>query len=225
MKTTLGFLTEEGRTRRKNAARRICVYAAVMFLFAGAGAYGIHRYWVSLKLTTMQRVYFKQYLKSTCRSYLPNTKSQYTTLARTVINPSTRKEVSLAVKDDDIVPVLDEEGHIQLDKDHRPKLLLKDGIEHKLYYWAHGFAGDKYMHDWFQQTIYDGQTITDIWRPAWLGALLIFCFGTVGLGSLDVIAQHHYLKGEAIRGTRELSAKAYAREHRNHLGSGITIYA
>jgi len=25
MKTTLGFLTEEGRTRRKNATRRICV--------------------------------------------------------------------------------------------------------------------------------------------------------------------------------------------------------
>src|SRR5205085_9611748 len=47
MKTTLGFLTEEGRTRRKNAARRICVYATLMFLVAGASGYGIHRYWVS----------------------------------------------------------------------------------------------------------------------------------------------------------------------------------
>ena len=108
MKTTLGFLTEEGRTRRKNAARRICVYATLMFLVAGANGYGIHRYWVSVKLTTMQRVYFKQYLKSTWRSYLPNSKSKHTTLARTVIDPSTKTEVSLAVMDDDIVPVLDD---------------------------------------------------------------------------------------------------------------------
>ncbi len=44
MKTTLGFLTEEGRTRNKNAARRVCVYATFMFLIAGASGYGIHRY-------------------------------------------------------------------------------------------------------------------------------------------------------------------------------------
>src|SRR6267143_460704 len=118
MKTTLGFLTEEGRTRRKNATRRICVYATVMFAFAGAAAYGIHRYWVTLSLSTMQRVYFKQYLNSSWRSYLPNSKSKYTTLARTVIDPGTKKEVFLDVKDNDIVPVWDQEGHIKLDKDH-----------------------------------------------------------------------------------------------------------
>jgi hypothetical protein len=35
LKTALGFLTEEGRTRSKNAARRINAYAVVMFLVAG----------------------------------------------------------------------------------------------------------------------------------------------------------------------------------------------
>lgn len=225
MKTTLGFLTEEGRTRRKNAARRVCVYATLMFLIAGASGYGIHRYWVSVKLTTMQRVYFKQYLKSTWRSCLPNSKSRYTTLARTVIEPGTRREVSLAVMDDDIVPVLDEAGHIQLDKDHRPKLLLKDGIPHKQYYWLQGIAGDQYMYEWFKRTIYEDQSLPDIWRPAWLGAILIFLFGTIFLTGLDMFAQRQYLKGEPVRGTRELLPKVYAREHRQHLGYLFTVYA
>jgi len=106
MKTKLGFLTEEGRTRSKNAFRRFCAYAVVMFLVAGAGGYGIHRYWVSAELTPLQRVYFKQYLKSTYRSYLPNAKSRYTTLTRTVAEPQTGKDVALAVVDDQVDPVL-----------------------------------------------------------------------------------------------------------------------
>src|ERR1041384_7064230 len=100
MKTTLGFLTEEGRTRRKNAARRICVYATLMFLIAGASGYGLHRYWVSPSLTPLQRIYFKQYLKARYRSYFPNLKSRYTTLAATVTNPQTKKEADIVVIDD-----------------------------------------------------------------------------------------------------------------------------
>lgn len=224
MKTRLGFLTEEGRTRSKNAFRRSCAYAAVMFLVAGSGAYVIHRYWVTMNLTIMQRVYFKQYFKSTWRSAYANSRSKYTTLARTVIDPASKKEVSLAVKDDEIVPVFDDEGRIKLDKDHRPILLLKGGIEHKKYYWLHGVAGDRYMHEWFRQTIYDGQSIPDIWRPAWLGGILIFLFGTIGLTILDAVAQRLYLKGEPIRGTRELSPKKYARERRREIGVALKSY-
>src|SRR5882762_11495784 len=84
LKTALGFLTEEGRTRSKNAARRISAYAVIMFLFSGAAGYALHRYWVATSLTTLQRIYFKQYFKSSYRSYLPNSKSHYTTLSRVV---------------------------------------------------------------------------------------------------------------------------------------------
>src|SRR5436853_4070326 len=119
MKTTLGFLTEEGRTRRKNAARRVCVYSTLMFLVAGAGGYALHRYWVSPSLTPLQRVYFKQYLKATYRSYLPNSKSRYTTLTRTINEPQTTKEVALAVVDDEADPVLDSDGRIKFDANHR----------------------------------------------------------------------------------------------------------
>ena len=125
MKTTLGFLTEEGRTRSKNAARRISAYAVVMFLVAGAAGYAIHKYWVASSLTTLQRVYFKQYLKSSYRSYLSNSKSHYTTLARLVTDPSTKKDVSLAVVDDEIEPQLDENGRMKFDKRHDPLILLK----------------------------------------------------------------------------------------------------
>ena len=63
MKTTLGFMTEEGRTRLKNAIRKSCVYATAMIVLAGVGGYEIHRYWVSANLTALQRGYFDQYLK------------------------------------------------------------------------------------------------------------------------------------------------------------------
>jgi hypothetical protein len=225
VKTTLGFLTEEGRTRSKNAARRFSAYAVLMFLIAGASGCGIHRYWVSQNLTTLQRVYFKQYLKSSYRSsLLTNSSSHYTTLARIVRDPETKRDRSLAVLDDDVIPVLDEAGRIQFDQNHRPKLLLKAGIEHKKYLWEHGILRDIDAYEWFQSLIYEGKSIPDIWRPAWLGALLIFCFGITALTALDAFAQHRYLKGEPIRGTRELFPKAYVREHRKHTGYGLMVY-
>jgi hypothetical protein len=222
MKTTLGFLTEEGRTRRKNAARRVCVYATLMFLIAGASGYGIHRYWVSAELTPLQRVYFKQYLKSTYRSYLPNSRSRYTTLTRTVADPQTRKDVALAVVDDQADPILDDQGRIKFDTAHRPIFRIKDGVPFKRFFWNETIGLDTRAYEWFRDTIYSEQTIPDIWRPAWLGAFLIFLLGTVLLIGLDNFAQRRYLKGEPLRGTRELQPKAYAREHREHFGYGLT---
>src|SRR5258708_19451229 len=96
MKTALGFLSEEGRRRSKNAARRIRRSAGAMFLVAGAGGYGIHRYWVSPGLTPLQRVYFKQYLKSSSRSYLPNTESRYTTLSAILTDPHGKEQKGAA---------------------------------------------------------------------------------------------------------------------------------
>lgn len=225
MKTPLGFLTEEGRTRSKNAARRVSAYAALMFLIAGASGYAIHRYWVSQNLTTLQRVYFKQYLKSSYRSsLLTNSRSHYTTLARIVRDPETKKDRSLAVLDDDVIPVLDEAGRIQFDRNRRPKLLLKAGIEHKRFLWEHGILRDIDAYEWFQRLIYEGKSITDLWRPAWLSALLIFCFGVIAFTALDAFAQQRYLKGEPIRGTRELLPKAYVCEHRKHTGYGLMVY-
>jgi len=218
MKTTLGFLTEEGRTRSKNGFRRFCAYAVVMFLIAGACGYLIHRYWVTPQFTVLQRVYFKQYLRSCYRSYLRNTRSHYTTLARTVTDPSTKKDMPVPMMDDQIDAVYDEQGRIAFDEHHYPKLLIKPEVERKKFYWAENIFPDQQAYEWYKNSIYEGKAIPDIWRPAWLGAILIFLFGTIGLTILDAVAQQLYLKGEPIRGTRELSPKKYSREYRREAG-------
>jgi hypothetical protein len=162
MKTTLGFMTEEGRTRLKNAIRRSGVYALGMIVLAGVGGYAIHRYWVSANLTTLQRVYFNQYLKSSYKSYLPNSMSRYRTLSRVVTDPKAKKDISLAVRDDQIMPVLDEAGHIQLDKDQYPMILLREGIEHKQYRWEPITTFVKQAYEWFNQHIYGGKSIHSV---------------------------------------------------------------
>lgn len=225
MKTTLGFLTEEGRTRSKNAARRTSAYAVLMFLIAGATAYGIHRYWVTPQFTVLQRVYFKQYLKSTYRSYLRNSKSHYTTLARIVTDPRTKKDVPVPMMDDQIEAVYDKQGRIAFDERHYPRLLIKPEVERKKFYWVETVYPDAQAYEWYKTAIYDGKTIPEIWRPAWLGAIVIFSFGTFALLALDMFAQRLYLKGEPLRGTRELLPKAYAREHRKDLGYMLPVYA
>jgi hypothetical protein len=224
MKTRLGFLTEEGRTRSKNAFRRLCAYAVVMFLIAGAGGYGIHRYWVSGNLTLLQRIYFKQYMKSSWRSSLFNSKSHYTVLERTAIDPQTKKEKRLSVLDNDVVPALDDANRLQYDKRHYPILFLKGGVEHKNFYWSEIIVPDVTAYNWFHANIYDDQSIFDMWRPAWLGAIVIFIVGTIALTTLDMVAQRLYLKGEPIRGTRELAPKKYARECRREIGVALKSY-
>ena len=195
-----------------------------MLLVAGAGGYAIHRYWVAGTLTALQRIYFKQYLKSTYRSYLPKSKSHYTTLARVIRDPRTGKDISVAVRDDEVEPQLDEAGHIKFDKRHYPILLLKSGIEHEQYAWQESTSPDAIAYQWFRDTIYEGQSIPIIWRPAWFGGFLILLFGTTGLTTLDVFAQRLYLKGEAIRGTRQLSPKQYEHEHRKQDSYGLRAY-
>lgn len=221
MKTKLGFLTEEGRTRSKNAFRRFCAYAVLMFLIGGAGGYVIHKYWISTTFSPLQRVYFKQYVKSSYRSYLSRSRSHYTLLARTVIDPKTKKEDVLAVQDDQIIPALDEQGRIQFNERHYPIVYLKDGVEHKKFFWDELIIPDLAQYEWFRDHMYEGRSIPDIWRPAWLGALLIFIVGTVALTILDAVAQRLYLKGEPIRGTRELPPRKYAREYRRE--AGVTL--
>ena len=224
MKTRLGFLTEEGRTRSKNAFRRFCAYAVLMFLIGGAGAYVIHRYWISTTFSTLQRIYFKQYLKSSYRSYLSRSRSHYTILARSITDSQTKKEAVLAVKDNEINPNLDEQGRIKFDARHYPIIYLKDGVAHKQFFWDEFIAPDMSQYTWFHDRMYEGRSIPDIWRPAWLGGLVIFLVGTIGLTILDAVAQRLYLKGEPIRGTRELPPGKYAREYRGEAGVALKSF-
>jgi len=192
-----------------------------MFLIGGAGGYVIHRYWISTTFSPLQRMYFKQYLKSSYRSYLARSRSHYTILIRTVIDPKTNKEMELVPKDNEITPSYDKFGRLKYDQRHYPVVSLKSGVEYKRFFWGEYIIPDLAQYTWFKDHMYDGQSIPDIWRPAWLGAFLIFIFGTIGLTILDAVAQRLYLKGEPIRGTKELSPKKYAREYRREYGIAI----
>jgi len=41
---------------------------------------------------------------------------------------------------------------------------------------------------------------------------------------LDQLAQHYYVKGEQLRGTRKLSPREYEKEHYHDFGYGLTVY-
>jgi hypothetical protein len=163
-------------------------------------------------------------MKSSWRSSLFNSKSHYTVLERTAIDPQTKKEKRLSVLENDVVPALDDANRLQYDKRHYPILFLKGGVEHKNFYWSEIIVPDISAYNWFRANIYDDQSIFDLWRPAWLGAIVILIVGTIALTTLDMVAQRLYLKGEPIRGTRELSPKKYARECRREIGVALKGY-
>ena len=132
--------------------------------------------------------------------------------------------MELVAKDDSIAPEFDEFGRFKYDQRHYPVIHLKDGVEYKHFFWGEYIIPDLTQYTWFKDHMYDGQSIPDIWRPAWLGALLIFIVGTIALTILDAVAQRLYLKGEPIRGTTELSPKKYSRAHRWESGIAIKSY-
>ena len=101
--------TEEGRTRFRNFQRRITTYLVLwMIIGLGVTAGGIYlktRY----GYRPLQRLYLRQYVKASIKSFLPLTKpSRYTLLVRVVSDPATGKEQVLGCTDDEVTPVRDE---------------------------------------------------------------------------------------------------------------------
>ena len=194
-----------------------------MFLIAGACGYVIHSYWVQPNLTPLQRVYLRQYLRSTVKSYRTSSRSRYTYMLGTVSDPITGRDVRIMVPDSFVDPVLDPDGRIKVEQ-HYPAFRLHSDVKLKEFFWANEFIADKRAYEWFRIAIYEGNTILDLWRPAWLGAILIFFTGTSGLTVLYLFAQRRYVEGQPIRGTRELSPREFRKEHRKHTGYAIRAY-
>jgi hypothetical protein len=144
-------------------------------------------------------------------------------LTAILIDPNGKEQKSTAI-DSMVEPVLDEVGRIRFDTRHYPQFHTTEGVPARRLYWDERTVLDKDSYEWFQSNIYDDQTIPDIWRPAWMGGILIFAFGVIALTAVDMIAQREYLKGQPVRGTRELSPGAYAREHRRHVGYQFKVY-
>jgi hypothetical protein len=218
------IFTEEGQTRFRNTLRQVRFFLLIMVPVALASAYGIHRFWVTPNLTPLQRIYIRQYVYCTVKSYLPRSQSRYTYLVVIASDPKTNRDVELGVRDEHVTPDLDEEGHVKIDNKLPVFRLKPTDIKVKKFFWTRQLIPDKNAYKWFRNAIYEDQSIIDLWRPAWLGAGVIFLFGIVLLTTLYQLFQHRYVKGERVRGTRKLTPGEYRKEHRKHTGYAVTVY-
>jgi len=100
-----------------------------MFLVAGAWGYVIHSYWVRPNLAPLQRVYLRQYLRSTVKSYIPKSRSRYTYMLGTVSDPTTGRDVRIMVSDSFVDPVLDSDGRIKIEHRYPAFRLHSDQAE------------------------------------------------------------------------------------------------
>ena len=223
MKTKLRFLTEEGHTRARNTFQRVRLFAAFMFLAAALAGIALHFYWVKPNLTPLQRIYLRQYVRSTFKSYMPRSRSRYTFLTGVVRDPSNGRDVRIMMHDGLVKADFDDEGRIKV-KNGYPVFYLQPDVEVKQLAWTNDFIIDATAYGWFRRLIYEDLSLIDLWRPAWLGAIVIFLSGTGGLTGLYLFAQGRYVAGQPLRGTRELSPRQYRREHRKHTGYALTVY-
>ena len=218
------IFTEEGQTRFRNTLRRVKWYVVIAVALAMGGAYGIHRLWVKPGFTPLQRVYLNQYFWSTLRSNLTNSRSFYHFLTATTTDPKTGRDVRHYLTDNDVDPVLDNEGKIKRVKGY-PVFELKPGISVKEFTWTRDKYTDKSVYEWLRRVAYNDQSIASLWTPAWAGAIGILVLGLLTLISIDQALQRRYVKGDQLRGTRKLSPREYEKEHHDDSGYGLTVYA
>jgi hypothetical protein len=216
------ILTEEVQTRFRNTLHRVKWYILLMAFASLGSAYGIHRLWVKPHFTPLQCVYLKQYFWSTFRTNLRNSQSTYKFLTATRTDRKAGRDVVFGLTDNEVEP-LDDESNIDCFND-TPTFVLKPGISVIDPAWRQETMLDTRARDWFQRVIYKDKSLLDLWRSAWLGAIGIFLLGLAALIGLDQLAQHYYVKGEQLRGTRKLSPREYEKEHRDDFGYGLTVY-
>jgi hypothetical protein len=183
LKTKLRFLTEEGHTRARNTFQRVRLFAAFMFLAAALAGVALHYYWVKPNLTPLQRIYLRQYVRSTFKGYMPRSRSRYTFLTGVVRDPSNGCDVRIMMHDGLVKADFDDEGRIKV-KDGYPVFYLNPDAQVKQFAWTNEFLVDATAYGWFRRLIYDDQSLIELWRPAWLGAIVFFLSGTGGLTGL-----------------------------------------
>jgi hypothetical protein len=225
----INLFTEEGRTRLRNARGRFCFYLIAWFLIAAVSGYGIYIAYVRSNLTPLQRVYFYSYLRSAVRStvrpYFPLiSKSTYLILVRVVTDPQTRKERTLAVVDNQVIPVLDNGGRFRLSEDRLPLFRLKPEVESQRFFWMPSTESDADRYEWFKKNFYEGQSFIQMLIPSALVVIAVFLLGNVGTIAIDLRQNRHYLRGEVIRGPQLLTPKEYNRKVRGATGVGIEVY-
>ena len=215
--------TEEGRTRLRNFQRRVSSYFIVWILVGVAVSVGAGYLRTRYGYRPLQRLYLKQYVRASIKSFLPLRKpSKYTVLVRVIRDPNTGKDLVFGCTDDQVTPIRDETGRVKFDPKLGPFFSLQPGIPHKYFYWRSLPQMDKQMHVWLRDQIYDGRSLIGLYWFCLLPLPLIIAPGMFASVKLDVRMNRDYEAGELLRGVRILKPKEYAREHkRQEAGIGI----
>jgi hypothetical protein len=171
-------MTEEGIARSKNFGRRIRRYVLVIVFVVVAviGGYGVNRYYTRSHLNVLQRMYLPQYELTILQSCLP-AKWDYYTLVAAPNDVTVLDEETPYTSDENIEPVLDEEGQTKLYKSGLPILRLKRITDDKVPAWVVRSCSAEERYAWLHSEIYKGRTMLDIWKPAIGIGVVIFLFG------------------------------------------------
>lgn len=223
MRTLLHLFTEEGRTRTRNAFSRYVLGAIIACAIGCVVLILIYKYWTPGNLTPLQRCYFREYEYSNRWRHWPASKANYEILSATVTDPRTKQDQRLDLTENDVEPVLDEEGNLTVDS-HKHGI-FRAKIKVKELYWSAQTLRNDRAYIWLRSKIFHEQTVIDLYRPAWRLVILFSVLGSFAYPIFDMFVQHDHLKGQTIRGTRKLSPREYERQHRKHTGYGFIVYS
>ncbi len=205
--------TEEGRTRLRNFHRRVSSYLIVWILVGVGATIGAGYLRTRYGYRPLQRLYLKQYIRASTKSFLPLKKpSKYTVLVRMIRDPKTGKDLVFGCTDDQVTPIRDETGRVKFDPKLGPFFELQPGIPHTYFYWRSLPQMDKQMYVWFRDQIYDGRSLIGLYWTCLLPLPFILIVGMVVSVKLDLSMNREYEAGDLLRGVRLLKAKEYSRE-------------
>jgi hypothetical protein len=222
-----GKLNEQGYTNFRTSLHRIRLIAVVAAGVALLSLYPLHEYRVRANFSPLQSEYYGQYLHSSLMSNFSFSRSSYRYLAATITDSKTGRDREIAVTNSDMAPVRDAQGQVIV-KNGSPLFQVRNDLDPqgtlKGLHWTKQKLTDKQANEWFRDAIFEGNTLTVLWRPAWFWALIIFLVGSVGATIIYHVYQSRFVHGQQLRGTRELSPKHYRKEHRKHTGYGLKVY-
>ena len=223
MTKLIGKLNEQGYTNFRTSLHRIRLISVVAAGVALVSLYPLHEYRVRANFSPLQSEYYGQYLHSS----LMFSRSRYRYLAATITDSKTGRDREIAVTNSDMTSVRDAQGQVIV-KNRSPLFQVRNDLDPqgtlKGLHWTKQKLTDKQANEWFRDAIFEGNTLTVLWRPAWFWALIIFLVGSVGATVFYHVFQRRFVQGQQLRGTRELSPKQYQKEHRKHTGYRLKVY-
>lgn len=218
-------LTEEGRTRIRNFQGRLPSYFVLWAVIGVAVVIG--GIWLRTRYgyLPLQRLYLKQYVKASIKSFMPRKQpSHYALLVRVVDDRSTGKKQVIACTDDQVTPIRDETGTVRFDPKLGPFFRLQEGLTYKYFYWRVVQQKDYEMYLWLRDHIYQGRSLIGLYWICFIPLPLIVIPGMILSVNLDLRINREYEEGRLVRGIRLLKHTEYACEMREISGLGLPVF-